>query len=90
MRAKRIHENIQDILLPKSKMEAVDQYIHDKIWDDMMEQIQGMVDTIQKQGVSLEKNEKFLLTTFINHFDGAVTYAIETYMDDEMDDEIDK
>lgn len=83
MRAKRIHENIQDILLPKSKMEAVDQYIHDKIWDDMMEQIQGMVDTIHKQGISLEKNEKFLLNTFMNHFDGAVTYAIETFADDE-------
>lgn len=83
MRAKRIDENIKDILLPKSKMEAVDQYIYNKIWDDMMGQIQEMVDTIQKQGVSLEKNEKFLLNTFINHFDGAVTYAIETFADDE-------
>lgn len=86
MRAKRINEDIQNILSPKNKMEAVDQYIYNKIWDDMMGQIQEMVDKIYHQGISLQQNEKFLLDTFKEHFDGAVTYAIETYMTDDIDE----
>ena len=87
MRAKRINENIGDVLIPKNIEKALDEYIYEQSWGHIMGSIQSMLHRFENQGIKVSKNNQLMSKLFKKHINNAIDYAIDTFITDDDIDE---